>query len=586
MSKMEKMVEKYDFFLLLGLALVLIGLIVGVYRTANQAILSQLIFAGDTTSASYRTALTTEAMTLRFLEIVPLYGLGFLKLGIGFAIATIVLNLRATGQSAREDFKNAGMKLPEFTPPFYGRNFIRFLVLGILVETVAVIIMFGWMGTGLQLIELQFAGQTNSAAYLQTAILDKTFGELAEPLEGLGVALLISGIAFGLATIITNLRMQATVMPKKLTALAEGKDIEMKMPGLLVPKTLVWTTVLGAIIVTSGLIPLAFIRVANAVTLENLKFAGDTSSAAYQSALVTETIIGLAWETWMFVGIATMLCSIAFWLLTIIKWLRAQRTNLGETVTNVTGHKVEPIEPQLGLAKLVPFFAIAGLLWMIAFFGLNIWRVVVALDVLSAQFAGNPVPEQSFILRATLGQLVRPGKANGLGLIFIGIGLALLTIVINLRFTAFMLPGSFMRIASGIKGEKTDPPMAMAMDPMSLAPKRLFYGILLGAIIIAIGTVLALVRMANTEIALSQVLAGIPDVATYQTALQTQLMLEHFIGPWAATGTGTIFFFIGKFFGSIVTFVKGRRQLISEGVQTCTYYAAEKKTAGTSSASG
>lgn len=117
----------------------------------------------------------------------------------------------------------------------------------------------------------------------------------------------------------------------------------------------------------------------------------------------------------MFVGIATMLCSIAFWLLTIIKWLRAQRTNLGETVTNVTGHKVEPIEPQLGLAKLVPFFAIAGLLWMIAFFGLNIWRVVAALDVLSAQFAGNPVPEQSFILRATLGQLVRPGKANGLG---------------------------------------------------------------------------------------------------------------------------------------------------------------------------
>jgi hypothetical protein len=202
---MEKMIEKYDFFLLLGLALVLIGLIVGVYRTANQAILSQLIFAGDTSSESYRAALTTEAMTLRFLEIIPLFGLGFLKLGIGFAIATIVLNLRATGQSARADFKKAGMKLPEFTPPFYGRNFVRFLVIGILLETVAVIIMLGWMFTGLRLIELQFAGQTNTTAYLQTVILDKTFGELAEPLEGLGVALLIGGIAFGLATIITNL---------------------------------------------------------------------------------------------------------------------------------------------------------------------------------------------------------------------------------------------------------------------------------------------------------------------------------------------------------------------------------------------
>jgi hypothetical protein len=49
------------------------------------------------------------------------------------------------------------------------------------------------------------------------------------------------------------------------------------------------------------------------------------------------------------------------------------------------------------------------------------------------------------------------------------------------------------------------------------------------------------------------------------------------IGTTVALGVGTIFFFIGLFFGTIVAFVSGRRTLISEGVETCVYYAAEKQ---------
>ena len=40
--------------------------------------------------------------------------------------------------------------------------------------------------------------------------------------------------------------------------------------------------------------------------------------------------------------------------------------------------------------------------------------------------------------------------------IFLGIGLVLMTIVVNLRLTAFMLPGSFSKIVSAIKGEKVE----------------------------------------------------------------------------------------------------------------------------------
>ncbi|MHA2285058.1 MAG: hypothetical protein ACXABZ_04240 [Candidatus Thorarchaeota archaeon] len=36
------------------------------------------------------------------------------------------------------------------------------------------------------------------------------------------------------------------------------------------------------------------------------------------------------------------------------------------------------------------------------------------------------------------------------------------------------------------------------------------------------------------------------------------------------------FFFIGMFFSLIVTFVKGRKMLISEGMESCVYYAMEK----------
>ena len=54
-------------------------------------------------------------------------------------------------------------------------------------------------------------------------------------------------------------------------------------------------------------------------------------------------------------------------------------------------------------------------------------------------------------------------------------------------------------------------------------------------------------------------------------------IVERMIGTTVSLGVGTIFFFIGMFFSTIVTFVSGRRALISEGVESCVYYAAEKQ---------
>lgn len=576
---LESLIKHYKSILILGFVIFLLSFLVGVARTANQATLSQLEFAGDMASSAYVSALTIENVLLRYLEIVPLFGLGVLKLGIGFAIATIVVNLHATGEAAMRSLRKAGQKDLETPQPVFARIFPKMLVSGILVEAGAVVVMIAWIFTGLRLIALRVAGETASEAFRQVTLLNSTFEAFAEPIEGLGVALLIGGIAFGLAAIIGNLGMQATEIPRRLVVLS-GKGVsELTQKGIAVPRKLVGTAILGMLI-TASAFPIAVFRVFNEFRLDTL--SADESSLIFRNALVTERIIAFTWETWMFVGIALMLFSIGFLLLSIVSRLRAQRANLGQAVTQISGSKVKSIETPLSITRVVPLFLVSGLLWMIVFFGVfTIIRDIAGINVILEQFAGRTdsvLFQQSTISQATFGELVRPGKVIGLGLIFTGIGLSLLTIVINLRLTAMTLPGAFARIVNGIKGEAaTDNSDTTSINPMSLASKKLFYGILLGFAIILVGTFpLALLRIENTQVFLTELLAGRTESVAFQASKQTQLMLEHFIGPFVGLGNAIIFFFIGRFFGVIVGFVQARRQIISEGVESAVSYATQK----------
>ncbi|MHA1864060.1 MAG: hypothetical protein ACTSWA_09865, partial [Candidatus Thorarchaeota archaeon] len=114
------------------------------------------------------------------------------------------------------------------------------------------------------------------------------------------------------------------------------------------------------------------------------------------------------------------------------------------------------------------------------------------------------------------------------------------------------------KIVSAIKGEEVEGAPGFAVEnPLSLAPKKLFGGMILGGVVAAMGTFpLAWIRVAS------------PDLF---------LIAERMIGTTVALGIGMIFFFIGLFFGTIGTFVSGRKTMISEGVETCVYYVAEKQ---------
>ncbi|MHA1576848.1 MAG: hypothetical protein ACTSU3_05755 [Candidatus Thorarchaeota archaeon] len=509
----EKLIKRYRLFLLLGILIIIISFGAGVIRTLNEATLQGLIMLGDTTSDAYRAALTNEALLMRYAEIVPLFGLGLLKLGIGFAIATIVTNLKSTGENAGESLAKVNRAPSEMKPPLFARIFPMMLVLGILAELVAVLVAAGWMATGIGVIDLTFAAQDITSI----AALDHLLEILAEPLEGLGVSLLIGGIAFGLATIVVNLGRQATILPKILTELTTGKESSIPSLNVLISKPLLILTLIGILVTASGLIPIAFIRMA-----------------------VTIPVLNGVWETWMFTGIAILLFSIGFWLLTIIQRLKLQKTNLGKTVAEVSGLEYSESESTLTITKMVPVFLFLGLVWMLSF-------LVLSFLTLPGEALASYRP------------LVRPGKAIGLAIIFVGIGLSLITIVINLRLTAFMLPGAFSRIVSVIKGEQPQAPSpSMASNPMLLAPRKLFVGIIIGVIIVVLGTFpLAWMRIGASTIEF--------------------LMIEHMIGAVVSTGVGLIFFFIGMFFSIIVSYVKARRQIISEGVESCVLYSMEKQ---------
>ncbi|MHA2300031.1 MAG: hypothetical protein ACXACD_03665 [Candidatus Thorarchaeota archaeon] len=482
----DGLVKKYKSILMLGMLIIVVSFFVGLFRLYNQA----TVGAG-----------VTEEILKAYTEIIPLYGLGILKLGIGFAIVTIVMNLKATGESARQSLSKIDKQPPEIEPPIFARIFSRLLVLGILIETVAVFFAIGWMAA--------------AAGAIDNTLLH-TFEVLAEPIEGVGVAFLIGGIALGLATIVLNLSRQAIVLPGRLIEMATGKEAKLDGIRNLFPKWILMVTYLGMLITSTGLIPIGFIRLAVDIPTP-------------------------LWENWMFIGIGLMLFSIVYWLLTIVKWLRAQRTNLGSAVGESAEIEVPEIEPPLRITKLAPVLATIGLLWMISF------------AIFGWLFANGLV--------GPYGPLVRPGKAIGMTTIFLGIGLVLMTIVVNLRFTAFMLPGSFSKIVSVIKGEKVEgaPGFATA-NPMGLAPKKLYLGIAIGVIIAWLGTF---------PLAWIRAVVGSADPLFF--------IVERMIGTTVALGVGTIFFFIGMFFTTIVTFVSGRRTLISEGVESCVYYAQEKQ---------
>ncbi len=105
----ERFIPKYPTFLVIGLVLAVTGLLM---RMAGRDVLISVwvdkLFDGESGDGLFKAAQTAEQAIGHTLTVWFFLGLSFIKLGIGFAIATIVRNLRMTGRLSLEPMPPRG----------------------------------------------------------------------------------------------------------------------------------------------------------------------------------------------------------------------------------------------------------------------------------------------------------------------------------------------------------------------------------------------------------------------------------------------------------------------------------------------
>ena len=160
---------------------------------------------------------------------------------------------------------------------------------------------------------------------------------------------------------------------------------------------------------------------------------------------------------------------------------------------------------------------------------------------------------------------VKPFKFSGLALVFLGIGVALSAIVVNLQMLAMVLPGVFAGFNDAVRGRALSPLDLPALDPRKLFPKKLFAGILAGVAIVISATVPFAWPLRVGTFA-TFIGAGLGADLAAQAAFSLERALEHFILPYKLAGLAVIFFSIGRYFTTIIGFVRARKAIVSEGV--------------------
>ena len=162
----DRLMPKYALFLIVGF--IITGASLLLFTAGRDALIvvwANKLFDGDT-GTTFKAAQTADKVIGHTLTVLLFVGLSFIKLGIGLAIATIVRNLRATGQATLDTYSAAGVVEAEtsaFTEPWFGRYFTRFLVGGMGVVLFSFVVALWWDANLVFLKRAEFAGQTTGA---------------------------------------------------------------------------------------------------------------------------------------------------------------------------------------------------------------------------------------------------------------------------------------------------------------------------------------------------------------------------------------------------------------------------------------
>lgn len=580
----NRLIPNYPTFLTIGLVIVLSGLFV---LLAGRDILISIwvdkLFDGNTDDGLFKAAQTAEQVIGHTLTIWFFLGLSFIKLGIGFAIATIVQNLRVTGRLSLSSYASAGLdeaqrELDLFEEPWFGRMFTKFLFAGILLLGFFFLLTLWWDVNLIFLKDAQFDGRTSGFSYEFYLMVERVLGAVIFGGKFLAEAFLIFGILTGLATIIWNLSRQARNLPELARRALDTNNPNRGAPlaGPVVPSALLKLGFLGFVVLALAF-PLALVRSGFIGLALGRQFEGGIS----ETALRWEGILSRTIDPLTNLGLGILFFTIALLLLVIIRWLGEQRRAYGDLSADVTGNTVARTaeEPALWPARLVAPFAIFGI-FVIGFFFFTMTGVrdLNFNHLLSLQFSGDTVSgayQSALRLDRLLGPIIGAVRFIGIASLFMAIGLALVAIVVNLRATALALPQTYSKligIASGASPDDDDDTEPERFNLMDLAPWNLFRPLLVGVLIVVSGTLPVVIlhgwsinRMLGEQFAGAGVAGATSDL--FESSFLASNLFGASLTPWMLFGMGIILFSVARFFTTIVGFVEARRMVMVEGNQ-------------------
>ena len=569
----NRLIPKYPTFMIIGIVIVAVGLFMLLAsRDALIAVWINKFFDGETGDSLFKAAQQADQALGHTLSIWFFLGLSFIMLGIGFAIATIIQNLRLTGQNFLAAYSAAGVPgTPgeQLTEPWFGRWFTWLMFSGIALMIFFFLLTLWWDANVLQLVSYQVDGRTSGALYYNYLMTDGVLGAIIDSGKFLAMGLLIFGILTGLATIIWNLSYQATAL-SVLTRRALGRGLEGVLPELPrphLPTALLWAGGAGFALVALGM-PLGLIHAGFIGWELGRMFEGSTPETAMRLAGAFERIVNPI----IFMGLATLFFTIALLLLNIVRWLRDLREHFGEAVAEASDGAVPVpvVEGTLFVTKLVLPLAIIGILVMGFFFStMTAVRELNFNNLITLQLAGESF-QSALRFDGVIAPVIGATRFIGIVSIMLAIGLALVTIVVNLRATALLLPAGFTTLIVTAQGQRPEEEDLTVYEPMALAPWNLFIPLAVGAAVAISATLPVIILLAIfIHRRLGEVFVGLAGPNVVSDRFETAFWATNLFGaswqPWMLAGMGLILFAIGRFFSTIVGFVLARRVIITEG---------------------
>ncbi len=539
-----RLARPFRWYLLAGLLIVISAVALGIWEAATLA----------TAPNAVETIIRVINPAWTFL------GIGFLTFGIGMSIAIIIYNLTGAARDAMDAYLQAFSASPLSTPPrpWFALVFSS-LLLGGLAFAIANF-LFALSG-GLAAAGLIAPGVPGFTSASWGAFVEV----LRTPQRPGSLSFIALGIGLGLATIVYNLRLQARLLPGIIGGLSAGKPVEVKgslAPTVpLLPLALIFS---GWVLVLLASYPIGVLGA----------FARADMVAGISNPTAAQTV---AWTTGLFpvlavTGIVTILGGIVYWLLLIVQALRDQRAMIGRIGSALAGSGAQPLEQTLWPQKVAVYLAGGALLTLLLLFVPAALNVYLRWEVLRLAGSSGAAFINLQFLVSFLSAFVPNMRFPGMAIAFIGIGLALGVILINLRGMGVILPGTMARVLRA-RGQEVSAPQVTpdegdveerAKTAFARFPTKLFLLLVLGAgIMVTTAFPLTVPLQSNLQLEWRDAMeAGDADLAA-QLTLDMKI-LASIREPWNFVGMGLIFFSIAQSFGTIIGYVQARKVVIGE----------------------